>query len=139
MAAPTDWYHVLLLGFDPDLATTLRLVFAEDEERACVVTDLASSADGLRFIGHSDAPVVVLLGLDVPLGDPRFFAVVGHSLEPARHARHVIVGLSTNPERLNPAVRQHIAEWRIPVLAMPFDVDDLLRTVHSLRERVLDA
>ena len=49
--------------------------------------------------------------------------------DPALVARHAYVCMTTSVPRLDPALRRQLAAYCVPVLAKPFDVDMLLRTL----------
>jgi CheY-like chemotaxis protein len=118
--------RVLVLDEDDAVREALRLLLEDAGHLVLDVTDAPAALGVLRACADPCAAL-----FDVPPRTGRhnasFFTCV--AAEPALAARHAYVCMTTNVARLDPALRRELAAYHVPVLAKPFDVDVLLRTL----------
>lgn len=124
--------QVLLVASDSDIRETITCVL-EEGGHAVTSTSEVALARSLLYVSHH--PLVVLLCPGVDASHAlSLLAETAAAVNP-RLARHRYLLLSTLPCQLA-AARDRLAAWRVPVIAMPFDIDDLLAAVEQGDRRI---
>ncbi len=116
---------VVLAVSDDDLREVLRMLF---EEAGYDVLEAPSGLTAFMLLLQSQVPLVVLLDryLRGTSAAEQLLALAASG----QLARHRFVFLTPDgAERLPYGFRQHVTAQAIPVLAMPFEFDDMLQTV----------
>ncbi|HEX8997492.1 MAG TPA: response regulator [Ktedonobacterales bacterium] len=131
-AQPMARPHILLVDDDQDIRTTLRVAL---EEEGYEVEEAEDGLEALDLLRHSLQPLVVILDLRMPrlTGDALLRRVDRKEHLPAQHT-YVLV--TANRELLSSVSLRLLQRMDVPVIAKPFDLDDLLDHV-AQAERTL--
>jgi hypothetical protein len=129
-----------MIGLDDELTATLRNWFEWDGH---VVECPASDADCLALLRAVTTCVVVLFA--ITLGTSRFFDALDRELWAgdggafrAETGHCAYICLTTNPQFLAPVLLDRLAALAIPVLGMPFDLDQLDQLLDQAARHVRD-
>lgn len=128
-AAPAR--EVLIVEDDGDTRMSLRLVL---EDAGYAVDETEDGASALERLRDSPRGLVVLLDNLMPgLEGAEVLAALDGEGAAARHA-YVLV--TASPQRVTGALAERLARLGAPVLAKPFEVDDLLEMVAGAARRL---
>jgi len=118
--------RVLVLDEDDAVREALRLLLEDAGHCVLEATDTLAALAVLRSRAHF---CVALFDVPPCAGrrDAEFFTRV--AADPALATRHAYICMTTSVARLDLALRRQLAAYCVPVLAKPFDVDMLLRTL----------
>ena len=118
--------RVVVLDEDDAVREALRLLLEDAGHHMLETADAPAALAALRACAE---PCVALFDVPPRAGrhEAPFFTRV--AADPALVARHAYVCMTTSVPRLDPALRRQLAAYCVPVLAKPFDVDMLLRTL----------
>ncbi|MFI5272283.1 MAG: two-component system response regulator [Ktedonobacterales bacterium] len=124
--------RVLIVDDDTAIRQTLRSAL---EEEAYTVLEAGEGRAALRLLRESAEPLVTLLDLRMPVmdGESVLRAV---EADPPLARRHAFVVVTANQEALTPASVAMLVRLGVPVVAKPFDLDDLLRVVETASYRL---
>lgn len=121
--------EILLVESDDDLRRLLRLLLRQRYALAEVSTASAAS----ELLRRSSGPLVVLWDLWLArIGDEHVLDVIER--DPAFQP-HEFVLLTSNREGLPATLRNRLNALQVPLIGMPFDVDDLLRQIAAAQQR----
>lgn len=124
---------VMLAVSDDDLRAVLRMLF---EDAGYRVVEASSGLTAFTHLEQSQVPLVVLL--DRYLRGARAAEQLLELAVSGQLARHRFVFLTPDgQERLPQLLRRHITSQAIPVLAMPFEFDDMLRKIARAQLQLL--
>src|SRR5262249_12681890 len=112
---------VLLVDDEPDIRAALRRML---EDKGHDVLEVADGVEALHMLQYARHPVVVLLGLPLPLlgGVGVLGPVAADRRLAARHRYTLITGRSRS---LPTFFATLLTRLHVPVLRMPFDVEEL--------------
>lgn len=128
-AAPAQ--QVLIVEDDGDTRLSLRLVL---EDAGYAVDETTDGASALERLRASPCALVVLLDNLLPgLGGAEVLAALDCEGAARRHA-YVLV--TASPQRVTDALAERLERLRAPVLAKPFEVNDLLSMVAEVARRL---
>lgn len=100
--------------------------------------DVREAADGvvaLRALRSSEEPLVALMDLKMPRMD-------GHELlgtvaaDPHLARRHAYILVTANADTQTPAFARLLSQLAVPVVAKPFEIDDILSLVAAAAGKV---
>ncbi len=135
---PVTLPDALIIEADEAIRLSLRVLL---EDAGYTASDAQTWRDARSYLRSHPNTLVILL--DVSLPRPRDVALLQRAFRrflersAASTRRRVLVLLSTNPVRtLGPALGLALA-LGVPVVAEPFDSDDLLAVVASAARRVM--
>jgi CheY-like chemotaxis protein len=117
--------HVLVVMSDPDLRATLRDMLEAEGYR---VSTAADSQTARAVLWWNKQPLVVL----VEAPNLRDLLAAGQG------ASCAFIVLATDPAQVPPPFNTPAMQLLVPVLAMPFELDDLLVTVAAAAARLGD-
>ena len=116
---------ILLAVSDDELRKVLRLLF---EEAGYDVLEASSGMTTLTLLHDSEEPLVVLLDRYLRGSNTTEKLLALAASGPLARHRFLLL-TSDNPQRLPHALRQQVISLAMPVLAMPFEFDDMLHEV----------
>jgi CheY-like chemotaxis protein len=123
---------VLVVDDDWAIRESLRLML-EDEGYA--VSEARDGVEALAVLRASTGAQVVLLDLMMPRMSGE--QVLENVRSDQRlQARVAFIIITADQGRVSKGLRQHLAEYRIPVLGKPLDIDDVLAHVASAEKRL---
>ena len=125
--------RVVVVDGDADLRDTLRMLL---EDAGYTVAECDDGLDCLRVLRASPTPLVVLLEnlLRRMMGEAVLRAVAA---DPCLAGRHAYVVLTTSPCALLPHTQHLPAGLSVPVIAKPFELDELLNAVAQAAGRLM--
>lgn len=123
---------VCVIDNDVAIRKTLDLLLTD---AGYVVLEAGNHTEAQSLLQSSTEPLVVLL-------DPWFPGC--HSSEVVQYlvhdatlrARHAFILMSTSPERMRNEYGDMLAALKVPVLPMPFTVDEVVEAVQAARQRL---
>lgn len=120
-------YPVLIADDDPDIREILRDIL---EELGHAVFEAADGVDALERLHAATGPMLVLLDLFMPYLDGS--QVVEIVLDDPRLARrHAFIFMTARYPLLPPGLGDLLASAGMPMIAKPFDFDDLLNLIQA--------
>jgi CheY-like chemotaxis protein len=123
---------VLIVEDDKDTRDALRLVF---ENEGHVVSEAADGLQALSVLRASASPLVVVLDLDLPRLDG--IQVLRMAAEDASlSARHGFILLTAVSDQRFQEAEAVCAEFMVPVIAKPFELDTVLGAVDAAVHRL---
>jgi CheY-like chemotaxis protein len=140
MEAPkgaVDMVHVLVIAPDAAVRETLRFLL---EDEGYGVSEAPNVESGLESLRQSRRAMVVLSDA-VPFGARTPHMGESELMDRALHdaslaGRHAYVLLTTSPERLSEGQRCQAQHLGAAIVAMPFEVDELLAIVARAAHRL---
>jgi CheY-like chemotaxis protein len=121
--------EVLLVESDDDLRRLLRLLL----QRRYALTEASTVAPALEMVCYSPRPLVVLWDLWLAhIGDQHVLDLIEG--DPAFQP-HEFLLLTSDQEGLSAALRGRLEALQVPLIGMPFDVDDLLQQIAAAQQR----
>lgn len=120
---------VLVVDDNADIRETVRMTLEEEGYRVCEAKD---GDEALRHLRESAAPLIVLLDHFMP-GMDGIQTLDCVAADPALARRHAYVMLTADGRTSAIELTSAGEDWRVPVLAKPFDLDDLLASVADAR------
>jgi CheY-like chemotaxis protein len=121
--------QVLIVDDNPDIRRTVRWVLelaADDVEY--IVAEAGHGREALDILRGGTTATIVLFDLSMPVMDGQ--QMLQHILaDPPLAARCELVCMTATEFTLTPDLAALLATYSIPVLAKPFDIDDLLAVV----------
>jgi DNA-binding NtrC family response regulator len=121
--------EVLLVESDDDLRRLLRMLL----QQRYTLAEVSTARCALEMLRHSPRPLVVLWDLWLArIGDQHMLDLIER--EPAVQA-HEFLLLTSDQEGLSATLRSRLNALQVPLIGMPFDVDDLLRHIAAARQR----
>lgn len=125
---------VVVIDADNSVRQAVSLVLAE-AGYAVSATNEPSAA--LRLLESAPVPLVVLFDAGVPrISDGKIAALVRR--EDPLFRRHAYICMSTSPDYMHPDLRQALRDLAVPIIAKPFDVDQLLALVQRVAQGMPD-
>lgn len=117
--------HILIVDDDQDIRETLRLAL---EDEGYEVYEAEDGAEALNMLRKSAQPFVVVLDLRMPrlTGDALLRRVSKKEHLPAQHTFLLV---TANHELLSPVSMRLLERMDVPVVAKPFDLNNLLDLV----------
>ncbi|HET9110058.1 MAG TPA: response regulator [Ktedonobacterales bacterium] len=117
--------HILIVDDDQDIRETLRFAL---EDEGYEVYEAEDGAEALTMLRKSAQPFVVVLDLRMPrlTGDALLRRVSKKEHLPAKHTFLLV---TANHELLSPVSMRLLERMDVPVVAKPFDLNDLLGLV----------
>lgn len=124
---------VLVVDDSADIRETLRLTL---EYEGYHVLEAADGQIALDLLRRSSQRLIVLLDHFMPgiSGVETLDMIADDAALAGRHAYVMLTGDSSSGTRLLPHGRE---EWAVPVVAKPFDLDELLTAVSRARDSLL--
>lgn len=125
--------RVCIIDDNADLLETFRLVF---EDAGYEVLEAADGQEGLALVRASLESLVVLFDYKMPrLNGSDFLEAIGR--EPDVMRRHAFLFLTaSNPGALPPTLAELLCRHGVPLIAKPFDLDQLLEAVEDAARRL---
>lgn len=124
--------RVLLVANDTDIRETISCVLEEEGHDVTAIAEASRARILLRTIHH---PLVVLLCQHPDVMDTLELLADVIQDDDGRFNRHSYRLLSTQPQRAREMCKR-LCAWPIPVMAMPFDIDELLCAVEEDARRL---
>ncbi len=117
--------HILIVDDDQGVRETLRMAL---EDEGFAVYEAADGDEALRLLRMSRQPLVVVLDLRMPRmsGDALLRRVSRRERLPAQHAFLLV---TASYDRLSPGNQRLLQRMKTPVIAKPFDLDELLSLI----------
>lgn len=126
--------HVLVVDDDADIRWAVRLLL---EDEGYVVGEAPAGNPALECLRETEQGMVVLLDVLMPGMDGiQVMDVV--TAEDTLATRHAYIMVTALDDALTHVVLDRLHALGVPVLAKPFDIDELIAAVQTA-ERVLDA
>lgn len=127
--------HILIVDDDQEIRDTLRMAL---EDEGYEVYEAEDGAEALELLRQSRIPLVVVLDLRMPrlTGDKLLQRVNRRKHLPAKHTFLLV---TANRESLSPMSRRLLQQMDIPVVAKPFDLNDLLDLVAHAADTLSEA
>jgi CheY-like chemotaxis protein len=118
--------NVLIVEDDADIRDALRFAL---EDAGYVVYEAPSGEPAMRLLHESQRHMVVLVDLNMPGMDGKqvLAAIAQHDTLATRHAYIV---MTANEKTLPLTFVNLLANLHVPILAKPFDVEQMLEMVH---------
>jgi CheY-like chemotaxis protein len=131
--APTPFAcPILIVDDDQDIREILRDLL---QETGYIVLEAADGVDALVSLQAATHPMVVLLDLFMPyLDGSQVVEIVLDDPQLAR--RHTFIFMSARYQALPPGLTHLLELAGVPVIAKPFDFDELLDIVHAAARRL---
>lgn len=123
--------QVLIVDDEEVLRESLRLVL---EDEGYLVAEAIDGLAGLEYLRASDRPIVVVLDLLMPRLNG--VEVLEHVADDPELGRHRFMMLTAQRRNLTPAQEAKLRHMRVPIMAKPYEIDDLLSTVASVAEQL---
>jgi len=124
--------HVLVVDDDRAIRETLRLAL---EDEGYTVLEAADGVIALELLRAHVLPMVVLLDLRMPrLDGIEVLRRVASSTELSRRNAYALV--TANQHMLDTAAAGLLAHLSVPIVAKPFDLDELLEMVEHMAYRL---
>jgi CheY-like chemotaxis protein len=126
MQQPTGhWCPVLIVDDDDGIRDALRNLL---EVECFPVLEAHDGAHALDILAQTPAPVVILTDHHMPrLDGPGLIDFVKNT--PTLNVRTAVVYMTAGNRILNPTLADQLAEFGVPVIRKPFDIDDIIRAV----------
>ena len=122
--------NVLIVDDDGDTRLALRMML---EDAGYAVDESGDGGDALARLRARSGGVVVLLDYRMPGLDG---AAVLAALDEGAADRHVFLLMTASPQRVAPDLAIQLARLDVPVVAKPFEMDELLATVARAADRL---
>lgn len=126
---------VLVVDDNRDIRETIRLTLEDEGYPVLEAPDGQNALDQLRA---SAGPLIVLLDHLMPELDG-LETLDTIAADPALAQRHAYIMLTADGRTEPVQLTSGGGEWHVPVVAKPFDLDDLLAAVARARESLLAA
>ncbi|HLZ23460.1 MAG TPA: response regulator [Ktedonobacterales bacterium] len=124
---------VLVVDDNTDIRETVRLML---EDEGYTVLEAPDGQEALKYLRSSAERLIVLLDHIMP-GMDGMQTLVTIADEPALTRRHTYIMLTADGRTGPTHLMSDGDEWIVPVLAKPFDLDDLLAAVARARGDLL--
>jgi CheY-like chemotaxis protein len=123
---------VLIVEDDKDTRDVLRMVF---ENEGHVVSEAADGLEALDVLRESASSLVVVLDLDLPrLDGIQLLRMV--AADPSLAARHAFILLTAVSNQRFREAEAVCAQYMVPVIAKPFELDTVLDAVDAAVHRL---
>ena len=122
--------RVLVVDDDVAIRRTLRAAL---EDEGYKVQEAAEGAQALAALHESAQPLVVLLDLRMPGVDGEVVLRTVAS-DPALAGTHRFIMVTANRDAISPSLAGLMARMSVPLVAKPFDLDELLELVAEVAE-----
>jgi DNA-binding response OmpR family regulator len=130
--ARTGAQRVLVVDDDDAIRHALRLLL---EDEGLVVGEAADGHVALAILRAASDPYVVLLDQMMPHLDG--FGVLSAIAEDARlRSRHSVLLMTACPRTLPPALVRLASSLAVPIIAKPFEADEMIATVTAHARRL---
>lgn len=126
---------VLVVDDNADIRATVRLLL---EDEGYGVLEATDGQDALRLLRHSPSPLIVLLDHIMP-GMDGMETLDTIAADPVLARCHTYIMLTADGRTEPVRLASDGDAWSVPVLAKPFDLDDLLTVVARARDELLAA
>ena len=124
--------RILVVDDDVAIRRTLRAAL---EDEAYIVQEAAEGGAALATLRASAQPVVTLLDLRMPgLGGEAVLRTAAADSTLADSHRFIVV--TANKDSISPSLAALMARMGVPVVAKPFDLDELLELVAEVAEGI---
>jgi DNA-binding NtrC family response regulator len=124
--------HVLVVDDDSDTRTTLRMVL---EDAGYAVREAEGGTAALDVLHTRPDGLVVLFDYRMPGVDGDALMALAereHSLV----QRHAFVCMTASPHSLAPTLSALLTRYNVPLVAKPFDIDELLAVIEQAAQRL---
>lgn len=123
---------VVVIDTDESVRQAIALVL---EEAGYVVSATGEPATALRLLETAPEPLVVLFDAGVPrMSDGKITALIRR--EEPLFRRHAYICMSTSPGFIHPDLLQALKDLAVPIIAKPFDLDEMLALVRYAAEGI---
>lgn len=124
--------RILVVDDDAAIRRTLRAAL---EDEAYTVQEAAEGGAALATLRASAQPVVTLLDLRMPgLGGEAVLRTA--AADPTLSDSHRFIVVTANKDSISPSLAALMARMGVPVVAKPFDLDELLELVAEVAEGI---
>ena len=127
MRDATPAFQVLIADDDRDIRDILRDFL---EETGHAVVEATDGVDALEQLQASEQRMVVLIDLFMPYLDGSQVVEIVLN-DPAMARRHTFIFMSARSQALPPGLTRLLAMAGVPMIAKPFDFDELLEIINA--------
>lgn len=132
MSAQQELPQVCIVDDDEDIRHSLRLLF---EDAGYPVSEAADGQAALDLLRATDECTVVLLDMVMP-GGSGLDVLRAAAANDALTTKHAFVLVTATPNVRDIEARRLLRRLRVPVVAKPFDIDELHEVVMQAADRV---
>lgn len=124
--------RMLIVDDDHSIRETLRLLL---EDAGYHVTEACNGLEALTLLRDERASYITLLDLCMPqLNGAALLGIVAEDPDLAR--RHSFILMTADTRAMSRLFADHLARLAVPMLAKPFDIDDLFDLVERATQRL---
>jgi CheY-like chemotaxis protein len=124
--------HVLVVDDDSDTRATLRMVL---EDAGYAVLEAEGGTAALDVLHTRPDGLVVLFDYRTPGVDGDALIALAEREHSLVH-RHAFVCMTASPQSLTPTLSALLARHDVPLVAKPFDIDELLAIIEQAAQRL---